>query len=312
MRARALIAALLAAITLLPLATAAQADAGFDRLMALKMSGKVVLSWGTSFPYSGPYEVFRDGELIGRANASPFVDASAESAYAQRYAVTAASTFDSSDLETMTATPRTLSQARMIADPGNDSVPTTSDLSYTTFIPESRVLASGCVLSSTAYFEGDSRGFDSNATTYRTRVRAHVDWRTGRASFSASTRDSVLWDVITEPVTGFSFPYSERKNAGTEGITTSQIYGSSQQVIFTVIHQEANPFCLVKAPISYNVTVSMWITGEVTLYGLYKPVPNHEVYVRAGAWPYTTIFRQTGLSFVCLYVNTGTCTDRSY
>ena len=81
MRARALIAALLAAITLSPLATAAQADAGFDRLMALKMSGKVVLSWGTSFPYSGPYEVFRDGELIGRANASPFVDASAESAY---------------------------------------------------------------------------------------------------------------------------------------------------------------------------------------------------------------------------------------
>jgi len=52
--------------------------------------------------------------------------------------------------------------------------------------------------------------------------------------------------------------------------------------------------------------------GEVTLYGLYMPVPNHEVYVRAGAWPYTTIFRQTGLSFVCLYVNTGTCTDRSY
>lgn len=203
------------------------------------------------------------------------------------------------------------------------TMPNATSFRYSTFIRESRLtgpFVDACGYLDPAYFEGDGRGFDGAASSYRTRLNVRVDWLAGGKVSSNF--------YIGESAVHFGFrlynPYlgsytttwfTERKTASAEKVIFTVAKETPWTSVFVVNHRVGNPLCdpaeYLGADIEYNYTVTIQRSGGYGLVGWAKRAPNHEAYIRDSESPgWQTVFQRENAGFECLLLGETRCEAR--
>jgi hypothetical protein len=151
-------------------------------------------------------------------------------------------------------------------------------------------------------FIGDDRGFeapnpDPSIRNYRTMMDYKVDWNNDTVTHNVQVGDT---DVVNKQ-TG---EIVETKHAGTGGMNFASPTLSANFASVEFNHVANDPYCpsLFKAgAISYDVNVSFYRSGLITVYGQRFTMPSHEGWVRwndEATW--TNVFEQSASQLGCL------------
>ncbi len=183
--------------------------------------------------------------------------------------------------------------------------PTSTRLRYQTFIREKYLeqnMLSQCIpWPIKAAFGGDNRGFDPDSESYRTRFDVRIDWLTAAVQDYRYVGSSsyYTWD---DKIVGLEkWKWEKTIFQNTDGIQLSQISISTSLAHFRMQHNVADPFCLIVAPIYYDLDVYVARSGKYTISGVRNTVPDHEVYVRTNVNPdWTVIYQRYKYSYGCL------------
>lgn len=143
---------------------------------------------------------------------------------------------------------------------------------YMTFLSDA-MIQNPNFLSVNRYFSGDDRGFDPEATRYRT-----------QAEFSLEFKDNSAVCEFHKDI-GTSIAYNWRKKfrkadvASTEGIQFEEVKEKDNMATVFYKHSVGNP--ITPAPdISYEVSAVFYHNGTYDIAGIHDQSPNHEVYLR--------------------------------
>ena len=185
-------------------------------------------------------------------------------------------------------------------------LPNRTRFRYQTFISEAYVSAPAiaCAPEPNEYgypvgmFKGDSRSWNPDSNSYRTRSDVVVDWSAGGTvtpyfSVGESTQ------VLAYPFNSFTF----NKTASSEGLKLVRGVISPDYVSFHIYSDVVNPFCISQLTrgIFYDFAFYVHQTGEFVAKGTIRQVPNHELYTRNDVnsnW--RTLFQAPNQGFGCL------------
>jgi hypothetical protein len=197
-------------------------------------------------------------------------------------------------------------------------LPTRTRFRYQTFIPDASVdaPAPACAPmndsngSPVGTFLGDNRSWNADSTHYRTRQDVLIDWSAGgtleaTASVGQSTRTLEYFGF------GYSDTLTDVRTAASDGLTVLQGMQSPTYVSFHMYGDATNPFC------SPNLTRSIWYSlayfvsqsGNYTVTGTIRQVPNHELYARDNVNPtWRMLLQNASKGFLCLSRGWPDCT----
>jgi len=183
--------------------------------------------------------------------------------------------------------------------------PTSTRLRYQTFIREKYLeqnMVSQCIpWPIKAAFGGDNRGFDPDSESYRTRFDVRIDWVNAAIQDYRYVGSSsyFTWD---DRITGVDkWKWEKTMFQNTDGIELTPILSSTTLAHFRMQHNVADPFCVIVAPIVYDLDVYIARSGKYTISGFRNTVPVHEVYIRTNVNPdWTVIYQRYKYSYGCL------------
>lgn len=146
---------------------------------------------------------------------------------------------------------------------------------YMTFIADKEVPAKSLPLGylKRGTFEGDNRGFNFNAKTYRTWVEKPV-------IFSNSSKGNRI--ETNHKKVGLSVLYKSdggimTKRASSSGIKYSNIKTSSNKITYIMNHEVGIPFG-VAPEINYEYDATVYKSGQFKFVGSRDQAPHHEFY----------------------------------
>ncbi len=268
---------------------------------AIVSTSKVALAWSTIEELQ-KFEVYRDGQLIGITEKNQFTDYGFSREAEHTYFVSAKRPLEQSEtlfrkgkslaanLFGMSHLKSSQEEAAMekfgltfelasvdyllsgspITDVENQNLKW--NFRYSTFLPDDYLLNPN-LLSLNRYFSGDNRGFDVDATDFRSQVNFSVDLNTSEA------------DLDFKRDVGISIAYDWRKKfrkadvASAEDVYLEKIEEDDRNAAVQLHHCVGNP--LTPSPnIDYNVMARFYRDGHYDIVGVHDQAPNHEVYLR--------------------------------
>lgn len=152
-------------------------------------------------------------------------------------------------------------------------------LRYSTFLPE-RWLKNPNVTSKVPYFKGDDRGFDPEASRYRTRADVYI---------REQKEDAVI--ELSKAV-GKSEAYNQKGEFLEEGVASDEqivvkhLGATEEKTAFQLNHSVGNPI-IVSPAVDYKVNGTFYRNGEINIAGYHDQAPHHEVYLKqegAASW----------------------------
>lgn len=182
--------------------------------------------------------------------------------------------------------------------------PSSTTFRFTTFIRDQYVPAPdfACTnLSGAVYeFNGNNRGFNPIATSYKTRVSVTVDWtNSGNVSSQKAVQPTSLYLLHADGTRSFV----STGTASTSGINVNVLSESTTLSAFHINHQVANPLCsaALTGGIYYDVKTYVARSGAVTMIGESLDFPDHEYYVKdSDQSHWTTVYTSRATNIACL------------
>lgn len=145
-------------------------------------------------------------------------------------------------------------------------------LRYTTFLAAYWV-ENPNRLSKYRWFTGDNRGYDANASSYRTRADVNI-------CFCPAGKSVGLNRYV-----GKTHGYDKNKKflksgrASSSGIDIKNLKLGSSKITFKLIHSVGNPL-VTALDIDYYVNAEFYSNGNYKLSGEHDQAPHHEVYLK--------------------------------
>jgi hypothetical protein len=172
---------------------------------------------------------------------------------------------------------------------------------YTTFIPDTYVedpwYDAATWGTGIKYFGGDSRGFNNDASTFRTRTQADTDFctcsNTPYTNFNKTVQETRAYDE--------NYNLIGTKTASPNASQSIWLL-NSDQVNYHVTHDIKNPYTFDFAGITYYYTAQIQSDGSFWIYGKHDRAPSHEMYIMLNGYP-TTIFNDPNEGFEYLVSN---------
>lgn len=268
---------------------------------AIVSASKIALAW-SAIEELQEFDIYRDNQFVGTTKKNQFTDYSFSKGAKHIYKVNAKRPLEQSetilskgkslaahlfgmshwksskeeaamekfDLTIEIATADYRISGPPIMDAENQSVKW--HFRYSTFLPDD-YLVNPNLLSFNRYFLGDDRGFDVDATDFRSQVNFSVDLHTSEAGVEFKR------DV------GISIAYDWRKKfrkadvASADKVYMEKVEEDDRNVAVQLHHCVGNP--LTPSPnIDYVVTARFYRDGHYDLVGVHDQAPNHEVYLR--------------------------------
>ncbi|RQW18729.1 hypothetical protein EH196_17335 [Bacillus sp. C1-1] len=287
-----------------------------NSLEAIINDNTVKLFW-SDLPTDYPYEIFRDGELIGTTDNEYFIDDALEKGTYYNYQVAAALTMEEEystplELELMNKglTSDEIEEALKIEGSLNTLIEIPNDefqtfatlpnptakgnflIRYNTFIPAKSVKNPNPI-SNHNWFKGDNRGFSATSSKYRTRADVSTKMTDGNSiTLSKSVGETVgCKDENCNTVTG-------RQTASSSGITMNRGTNTTSTKTWNVRHDIGIPFSKVYPNINYFYEATLKKAPSFSVNGAHDKAPNHEMYIRSlNGSTYTKLYTKTGGSF---------------
>ncbi|HSP21664.1 MAG TPA: DUF3238 domain-containing protein [Planococcus sp. (in: firmicutes)] len=270
---------------------------------AIVSNSKTALAW-SAIEGLQEFDIYRDGRLIGTAEQSQFSDYGASKDIGHTYQVSAKRPLEQSESafskgKSLAASifgllniksskeEAAMEKFRLTfelasADYLLSGSPTTDvedqnlkwDFRYSTFLPDDYLLNPN-LLSFNRYFSGDDRGFDADASDYRTQVNFNIDLKDSEAALN-----------FTKDI-GISIAYDWRKKfrkadvASADDVYLEKVEEGDRNVTVQLHHSVGNP--LTPSPtIDYDVAARFYRDSHYDIAGMHDQAPNHEVYLRKG------------------------------
>jgi hypothetical protein len=204
------------------------------------------------------------------------------------------------------------------------TLPSRTRFRYQTFIPGADTAAPApiCAPPSTELyvafgkFLGDTRSWNADSTSYRTRSDVVVDWGAGGTitpDFSVGETTLIVdyyYPLMVNPRT-----VTTKKTASSETMKLVRGAMSSSFVSFRISANVTNPHCwdLLTNGIFYDFAFYVHRDGTYVVDGTLLRVPNHELYSRNNvnsSW--RTIFQTSNQGFECLALGAWWCSEDKY
>lgn len=287
-----------------------------NALEAIISEDEIELRW-SDFPSDYPYQVFRDGELIGTTTEEFFIDKGLDKGIYYNYQVVSALKMEEeyrleleSQLTEKGLTDYEIEEALKIEGSLNTiiEIPKTEILPfaklpnapkagnflirYTTFIPQATVKNPN-PFSNHNYFKGDNRSFSSTSSKYRTRADVSTKMTNGNSiSLSKKVNETVgCKDSACKTVTG-------RKTASSSGITMKTGTNNTSTKTWNVRHDVGIPFSKAYPNINYFYEATLKKKPSLSVNGAHDKAPSHEMYIRAlDGSSYVTLYTRATGSF---------------
>ncbi len=174
-----------------------------------------------------------------------------------------------------------------------------SSFKVVTFIPAAKPQAFPCTGNTwdDMYFAGNNRSYDSTSISYKTYLRANVDWNTRKVTQVKKTPDTKLYYA--------NGTLKATRNAGTADYNVYSTTVGSTSASLKMKHEATNPFCPTKGgAIAYNFSVTLKKDGRYSILGTHRQVPSYEIYhKKPGTTKWSTVYQKKILSFGCLHPN---------
>jgi hypothetical protein len=183
------------------------------------------------------------------------------------------------------------------------TLPASTTLRYTTFIPEYQVEAPYLVCTpgdNRSYvFLGDNRTWNVTSSSYKTRMNVSIDWiHGGTTSYSKSVHPTYRYVRV-----GGTYEFDQTATASSSTMHLRVDAYSSTSVAFELWQNVSNPLCnsALVGGIRFDYFIAIERAGFYSVEGIAVKVPNHEVYIMDsddGIWK--TVFRRNHVDFSCL------------
>jgi hypothetical protein len=170
----------------------------------------------------------------------------------------------------------------------------TSTVTWTTFIPQSRIAAPavGCDYGSGYEFAGDGHGFDWTASSHRTSVSAVIDWSAKTVAGYVSIGTSHVYRKSDGKLVA-------SKTASGANSYAKKIISDANSIDVRFVTLASNPFCHVGA-IDGSFSMHLTHTGNYSFVtGNHVQMPNHHVYIYDGGGE-TDVYEKKAYGPECL------------
>lgn len=284
----------------------------------LTRTGSEVEVVTSGLPKAARVSVNRDGLVILQSGEDHFLDQLAGTSAVPVYTVTVETPLQKNEIQDLLAKePKAnVDQYEQFASistamPDNNvansaiastALPTRTRFRYQTFIPSKLVDAPyfDCrlvdYLAMPTQFAGDSRSWDPDSESFRTRQDIVVNW-----SDSGSLASEAVVGQSARITNLGLVSMTELATASNSSMIVTQAVASSSYVAFHISEDVANPFCLAARGIYYNLGFYVNRSGVYAVSGTIRRVPNHEIYSRNNvnsSW--VTIKLLENYGFYCL------------
>lgn len=288
---------------------------------------EVIVSWEGNLPdEDGTYEVYKDGEKIGETQTNLFVDTDIKTGEKYLYEIIGNTkinderiseikkTLKDKDIEITKEDEKELFYdtfiiSRLVKTSGTKisllaaAVDADYVLRYTTFIPMKYAENPFGIIPGveTSYFNGNNRGFDPFATSFKTRMDVKIGFHGGKGSVSLPTANKQVQatKLYDQDYKSIGTP----KTASYTGMNIRDMVTSSSKVSWNAYHDIGLPYMNTVSPdITYSYNASVWSDGGYNISGSHDKAPSHEIYIMVPfSDMYNTIHQKAHVGFKYLW-----------